>query len=161
DIGTTSVKLGLYGSHGVCIETARYDTPTMTDDWGEVYDSDALLGIVETFIARLEDGARAGVERIAVGGVGESGGLVGSDLRLRSPMILWHDQRGAPVIDRLTPEQRRFVYQRAGLPANANYALSKIGWALDRAGNDGETLWLNVSEFIAARLSGDRWAEPS
>lgn len=162
DIGTTSVKLCLFDAAGNVVLARKHPTPTQQDGWGEVYDVEALWAIISSFVTGLAERQRSSVERVAIAGVGESGGLVGPDLRLVSPMILWHDQRGAGVLTKLRDEDRAAIYRVTGLPVNANYALSKIAWAVDHAGASArDATWLNVSEFVAARMTGRRWAERS
>jgi sugar (pentulose or hexulose) kinase len=160
DIGTTSVKLCLFDEEARLIASARQPTPVRTDGVGEIYDIDELTGLIAGFISRLEAWQRALVRRVAITGVGESGGLVRPDLRLASPMILWHDHRGAAYLDALTPEQRSRIYEITGLPVNANYGLSKIAWSLGRAeGSTPDTVWLNVAEYVAALMTGERFSE--
>lgn len=160
DVGTTSVKLCLFDAVGAVRASARAATPSVADAWGEVYDVDALDATLTGFIASLTEAERRSVKRIAIAGVGESGGLVRPDLSLASPMILWHDQRGAARFSELTAADRRRMYRVTGLPANANYGLSKIAWAEEHAGAAGiGSLWLNISEYLAARMTGERWAE--
>lgn len=162
DIGTTRMKLVLFGAAGELRASRKVSTPTLNDAAGSIYDTDALVAVVLDFIGHLDAADRRAVERIAIAGVGESGGLVGSDLRLRSPMILWHDHRGADVLTRMSAGERARVYEVTGLPVDANYALSKVAWAVDAAGHDiGDATWLNVSEFLAAHMTGHRWAEYS
>ncbi len=103
DIGTTSVKLCVFDGDGALLVSRRVATPTVGDGIGEVYDVEALRDAVRGFVADLDPALRRSVQRIALAGVGESGGLVGSDLALRSPMILWHDQRGAALLRDITP----------------------------------------------------------
>lgn len=162
DIGTTSVKLCMFDTGGQPLALARHATPTTKDQWGEIYDLDGLKSLVARFIAGLDSDLRASVERITVAGVGESGGLVRSDLTLASPMILWHDHRGADLLAPLTTAQRSTVYRVTGIPVNANYGLSKVAWALahaqDRA---GDAQWLNIAEYLAAWMTGQRWSERS
>src|SRR5688500_7761312 len=98
DIGTTSVKLCVFDADGQPLASARHATPTMKDEWGEIYDVEKLKRAVLSFIHGLEIDVRASVERVTIAGVGESGGLVRPDLTLASPMILWHDQRGADYL---------------------------------------------------------------
>lgn len=117
--------------------SVRHPTPISTNRDGETYDVPVLLGALTRFIRDLPPAQRALVQRIAITGVGESGGLVRPDLSLALPMILWHDQRGADYLTRLDAEQRSLVYRVAGLPVNGNYALSKTAWAMDR--QNGET----------------------
>ncbi|WP_067197260.1 FGGY-family carbohydrate kinase [Microbacterium sp. XT11] len=161
DVGTTSVKLCRFDGRGVLLASQRLTTPTRRDDAGEIYDVDALrAGIVE-FIRELDDDARSSVRRIAITGVGESGGLVRGDLTLASPMILWHDQRGAARLAQLDASARARLYRITGVPANGNYALSKVAWAVDRVADAGDAQWLNIAEYLAATMTGQRWAEPS
>ncbi len=162
DIGTTSIKLCVFDGDGELLAVHRVSTPTVSDGIGEVYDVTALLDRIRAFVAGLDAATRRSVQRIAIAGVGESGGLVAPDLSLLSPMILWHDHRGADLLAPLTDGDRARVYSVTGLPVNANYALSKVAWALGHAGGDiDQALWLNISEYVAARLTGRRWAEPS
>lgn len=162
DIGTTSVKLCLFDAHAELVASGRRATPTTSDGVGEIYDLPALLGEIKRFIATQPPGLRAVVQRIAITGVGESGGLVRGDLSLASPMILWHDQRGVGHLSRLTPDDRTRIYQVTGLPVSGNYALSKAAWAVEQLGGvAGDAQWLNVAEYVAAVMSGERWSEPS
>lgn len=161
DVGTTSVKLCLFDAHGHLVASAKRATPNVRDADGEVYDVDALWGGITRFVGALTAQQRETVSRIAVTGVGESGGLVRGDMSLASPMILWHDQRGAEYLARLSGEQRSRVYRVTGLPANGNYGLSKVAWAVDRATRLGDARWLNIAEYLAALMTGERQAEPS
>ncbi|GAB2627877.1 carbohydrate kinase [Paractinoplanes abujensis] len=162
DIGTTRIKLGYFDARGNQLASEKQLTPNTTDAWGVVYDVDTLLALIVRFLKNLDEGHRRSVERVAIAGVGESGGLVGPDLQLRSPMILWHDQRGAALIERLGREDRERAYRLTGLPVNANYSLSKIAWAVEHLEHRAAGLkWLNVSEFVAAVMTGERWAELS
>jgi sugar (pentulose or hexulose) kinase len=162
DIGTTRIKLGFFDSEGNQLASEKQPTPNVSDAWGVIYNVDALMAVIVRFIKHLDDHHRLSVERIAIAGVGESGGLVGPDLRLHSPMILWHDHRGAAVIESLSSSERAHVYRVTGLPANANYALSKVAWAVAHSKPRTRDLkWLNVSEYVAAFMTGRRWAEYS
>lgn len=159
DIGTTGVKLCLFTAEGLLVASGRHRTPTVEDKWGEIYDLDALMGLIESFIGGLGEEQRASVGRVALTSVGESGGLVREDLTLASPMILWHDHRGVEHVDRLDAFDRTAIYRIAGLPANANYGLSKMAWAAERAKDADDAKWLNIAEYVAAWLTGERWAE--
>jgi len=162
DIGTTGVKLCAFDAAGGLVASARERTPTRQDEWGEVYDVDLLRGGVLAFVRGLDPVLRASVERVAITAVGESGGLVRPDGALASPMILWHDHRGADRLAGLSAADRSLVHRTTGLPVNANYGLSKIAWALDHAGADAAgAQWLNIAEHLASTLTGRRWAEYS
>ncbi|UQN28996.1 FGGY-family carbohydrate kinase [Brachybacterium kimchii] len=161
DIGTTSVKLCLFEADASLAASARRATPTVSDADGEVYDVPALEALVEDFVRGLAPDTRREVRRIAIAGVGESGGLVRADGSLASPMILWHDHRGAGSLASLTAEDHERIFRVTGLPVNGNYGISKTAWALERALGTDDTVWLNVAEYLAARLSEDRWSEPS
>lgn len=161
DIGTTSVKLCLFAEDARLLASARPSTPVELDDDGQIYDVETLHRLVRDFVTGLPSAQRAQVRRIALTGVGESGGLVHRDGTLASPMILWHDHRGAAHLERLTPQQRSRLYRITGLPVNGNYALSKTAWALEKARSVEGVVWLNVAEHLAAVLTGERWSEPS
>jgi sugar (pentulose or hexulose) kinase len=162
DIGTTSVKLCVFDADGEPMATARHATPTTRDAWGEIYDLDALKRVVVGFVNGLDSHVRGSVRRVTIAGVGESGGLVRSDISLASPMILWHDHRGADFLSSLGEAERALIYRVTGLPANANYGLSKVAWSLAHAGDAGaDAQWLNVAEYLAAWMTGRRWSERS
>lgn len=161
DVGTTSIKLCMFGTSGKMLASARLATPTVKDTWGEIYDLDALTGGVFDFIRHLDPCVRATVKRVAITGVGESGGLVRPDLSLASPMILWHDHRGADYLARLSTAERSQLYRVTGLPANANYGLSKVAWAAAQATETAGAQWLNIAEYLAALMTGQRWSEYS
>ncbi|MGO1539853.1 MAG: FGGY-family carbohydrate kinase [Leucobacter sp.] len=163
DIGTTSVKVCAFDENAALLASDRHATPTETDAWGDVYDVDALMRVVIDFARGLDEAVRGTIQRIAITGVGESGGLVRPDLTLASPMILWHDHRGAEVLTRLSAQDHHTIYAITGLPANANYGLSKAVWAKERLASDdvSGTQWLNIAEYVAALMSNERWAEPS
>ena len=162
DIGTTSVKLCVFDADGEPLATARHATPTRRDGWGEIYDLEMLKGVVLGFIRGLDSVVRSSVERVTVAGVGESGGLVRPDLALASPMILWHDHRGAKYLATLGDAERARVYRVTGLPVNANYGLSKAAWSVAHAGGTAAgAQWLNVAEYLAAWMTGERWSERS
>lgn len=161
DIGTTSIKLCLFDADAALVASHKVATPTQQDGAGEIYDVDALRQVVTSFIRDLGT-RRDTVERIAITGVGESGGLVNPDLSLASPMILWHDQRGARFLHHLDPQDRTRIYEITGLPVNGNYGISKTAWALRQAdGAAADAKWLNVAEYVAALMTGERWADPS
>lgn len=163
DIGTTRLKLGLFDAGGRMLASARPSTPTQADAWGEIYDVDALLAEVAAFVDGLTPAQRDAVERIAITGVGESGGLVREDCTLASPMILWHDHRGADHLTRLSAQDRALISRVTGLPVNPNYGVSKAAWAREHAsaGALPGAQWLNVAEYLAAVMSGRRWSEYS
>jgi sugar (pentulose or hexulose) kinase len=162
DVGTTSVKLCLFDAAGELLASERHATPTMADAWGEIYNIATLTDFVGGFIRDLAPSDRAATRRIAITGVGESGGLVRPDLSLASPMILWHDHRGADYLAPLNAEAKALVYRVTGLPVNANYGLSKTAWALANAdGSTDDAKWLNISEYLAALMTGQFWSEYS
>jgi sugar (pentulose or hexulose) kinase len=162
DVGTTSVKLCVFDADGGLLASDSLRTPTTTDGWGEIYDVDALTAAIAGFLHSLDSAERATVQRIAITGVGESGGLVRADLSLASPMILWHDHRGADLLASLGSSARADVYRVTGLPVNPNYGLSKVAWAVAQAdGRRDDARWLNIAEYLAATMTGDRWSEYS
>lgn len=162
DIGTTSVKLCMFDAEGEPVATSRHATPTSKDDWGDIYDLEVLKRVVLDFILGLPGNLRWTVERVTIAGVGESGGLVRPDLTLASSMILWHDHRGEKYLHALADSERALIYRITGLPVNANYGLSKAAWAVALAGATADgAQWLNVAEYLAAWMTGQRWSERS
>lgn len=162
DIGTTSVKLCLFDADGELVGSTKHPTPTTADAFGEIYRTATLERLVSDFITSLDGPVRRAVRRIAIAGVGESGGLVHGDGSLASPMILWHDHRGASRLAELDSSARDRAYAITGLPANANYGISKVAWAVADAGRAAAgAQWLNISEYLATTLTDRRWSEYS
>lgn len=162
DIGTTSVKLCLFDEDTHLVTSARHATPTRRSQVGESYEVDHLRRLIDDFVLGLDPRSRGQIQRIAITGVGESGGLVRPDLSLASPMILWHDHRGVSYLRPLSAQDHRRIYHITGLPINGNYGLSKAAWAVEHAGAAGNGAhWLNIAEFLAASMTGQRWSEPS
>lgn len=159
DVGTTGVKLCVFADNGAVLASDSHPTPTTKDAWGEVYDLPSLFELLTVFVGGLDAGLRAEVRRIAFAGTGESGGLVRADISLASPMILWHDHRGADYLATLRPQDRSLIYRVTGLPANANYGISKAAWAYEHAVDADGALWMNLAEYMAASFTGQRWSE--
>lgn len=159
DIGTTGIKLCLFAGDGTVLAADTHPTPTTRDLWGEVYDLPVLTGVITAFLQGLDVGLRTQISHITFAGTGESGGLVREDMSIASPMILWHDHRGADYLTALSLENRDTIYRVTGLPVNANYGISKAAWALAHAEDADGAVWMNLAEYLAAALTGQRWAE--
>lgn len=161
DIGTTNLKIGLYGSDGEPVATLAVPTPVIRSRDGQEQDMPAVWSHLRTFIADLGEAQRAQIGALAFAGVGESGGLVDDELRLLSPVIVWHDQRGAAFVDGLSEPDREAIYRTCGLPPSPNYGLPKLAWLLSRDPGlaQRDCRWLNVSEILAAQFTGVRQSE--
>ncbi|MFV0407768.1 MAG: FGGY-family carbohydrate kinase [Propioniciclava sp.] len=160
DVGTTSLKIGWFDADGRPRAQSRQATVVISSPAGSHYDPDAMLRGVLSFLDTLNPADRARLLRIAITGVGGSGGLVRSDLSLASPIISWQDQRGAPFLQSLTAAETAEIYSVTGLPASASYGLPKLAWAVAQVGNDrGDAQWLSIAEYLAARMTGARRSE--
>ena len=72
DIGTTSIKLGLFDEAGGLVLATKLPTPAVSDADGTVYDMPKVVGAIEEFIGTFTPEQRKSLERIAFCGIGES-----------------------------------------------------------------------------------------
>ncbi|MBV8104479.1 MAG: hypothetical protein JO223_07630 [Hyphomicrobiales bacterium] len=167
DVGTTSVKTGLFDVDGTLL--ARRSTPVATarpaanvveqspGDWIEA----ALAGLAEV-LANGPDGAVAGLglcsqvnTHVFVDERGEA----------LAPAIVWQDGRAAEDAARLdleVPESARIRWWGAPLPLDASHVLSRMAWmARVRPDIWRATRWVMApKDYCLLKLTGEASADP-
>src|SRR5271165_6346936 len=133
DVGTTSVKAGLFEAGGGLL--ARWSRPVATarpgagvveqnpDDWSAA----VLAGLAQVLEAAPRD---------AVAGVGlcsqvNTHVFVGDRGEVLAPAIVWQDGRAAEDaarLDPLVPAAERLKWWGTPLPIDASHVLSRIAW---------------------------------
>ena len=165
DVGTTSVKTGLFDIDGRLV--ARRSSPTTTsrpgpgvveqapDDW---------LGAVSEGVAGVLDSAQGGAV-LGVGLCSQVNTHVFVDGEALAPAIVWQDGRAAEdaaVLDALVPESARLKWWGAPLPIDASHALSRMAWMARRRPKVWRrTRWvLAPKDYCFLKLTGEPSADP-
>jgi sugar (pentulose or hexulose) kinase len=157
DIGTTNSKVSLFEiTTGNLIRRESFPTSKKSDDYGELFDLEAIWQHLLTILTHFISANPGDVDSINISSVGEAGVLVDKDGKVASPLIAWYDKRSQKYIEALTEEQRGSIYEITGLPAHTNYSISKIKWLLDNHDLNGSAplTWLNIPDLIAFFLTG-------
>ncbi|GAA0277282.1 FGGY-family carbohydrate kinase [Cryptosporangium japonicum] len=164
DLGTSDTKVLVLRSDGARIGTWR--RPTI---WrrlpGRRVETDArtlldgVLGVITDALSTL-DGPR--VTALGLTGLAESGVVVDAAGTPRTPVIAWHDPRGAEQLARVPSDVRDAFGVTTGLPFHQQWTIAKLLWARDhglelRPGHR----WLNVPEYVAFALGADPVSEAS
>ncbi|MEV4621376.1 FGGY family carbohydrate kinase [Asanoa sp. NPDC049573] len=165
DLGTTVTKAVLTRPDGSTVAFARNPTTwTQTPD-GRLETTGAalvadVLRTLEDAVGQVEGDVQ--VAGIGIAGLAESGTILDAYGRETSPVIAWFDERGAAE---LKGQGNQFVAdfpRRTGLPVGSQWSLPKLLWMRGAGiGLDKTSRWLNMPEFVAYVLTGERISEPS
>ena len=170
DIGTTETKaLVIDTATGDRLGFARQATSWTNLPGGQVETTaDALFGNVLTAVtAAVREAAESTRKPLRASGIGlaglaESGTVLDRRGQASTPVIAWFDQRGTAELAALDAEFQAAFPGQVGLPYDAQPTLSKLLWLRTQ----GMTFapgaqWLNIPEYVAHRLGGERVTEPS
>ncbi|GIF45929.1 sugar (pentulose or hexulose) kinase [Asanoa ferruginea] len=165
DLGTTVTKAVLTRPDGTTVAFARNPTTWTQTPGGRLETTGAalvadVLRTLEDAVAQVEDDVQ--VTGIGIAGLAESGTILDAHGRETSPVIAWFDERGATE---LKDQGKEFVAdfpRRTGLPVGSQWSLPKLLW-MRGAGIrlDQTSRWLNMPEYVAYVLTGERVSEPS
>jgi xylulokinase len=166
DVGTTSVKVGLFdaagglrasAARGVATRRASEIAEQAPDDWM----SGVLAGLADV-LAEAPAGAVA-----AVGLCSQVNTHVFVDARgeALAPAILWQDGRCAEQAARLdarVPEASRLSWWGAPLPIDASHVLSRMAWMAERRPDIwARTRWVMApKDYCLMKLTGEAGADP-
>jgi sugar (pentulose or hexulose) kinase len=167
DVGSTYVKGIVVDDGGAQVAITRIDTPWRAQPNGctEMLAADlrAAVGtILRDLAAQLTARAvDARVVAVGVSGMAEAGVLVDADGQVVRPIVAWFDPRGEDALTSVSAEVARDFPGRTGLPFTPLATFAKLAMfraeGLDLAGLQ----WLDVPEYVAHVLGGDRRAEMS
>lgn len=159
DVGTTGIVASLHDEGLRVLAEARRPVVTHHPAPGrQEQDAEALLRDAAACVAEVLAGRdAASVAGLGIDHQGESvvawDAVDGSPL---APLVLWSDQRGASVLDRLGPE----AVTRSGLPADPYFSASKMTWLLEHvpavadAARRGRLRLGTLDAFLVERLGG-------
>ena len=167
DAGTSQVRAFAFTPDGTPVASATAPTPTrvLGPDQAEL-DAELLwetvVAVLRRMLAALPD--PKAVRGIAVASVGEAGCLLGADGRALSPIIAWYDTRTTGELEDLLGRVGFEPLHRAtGLCADPTFSLLKLLWYQRRQPElfAQARSWLNVGDYLAYRLSGERATDVS
>lgn len=154
DVGTSTLKVGVYGLDGTAL--ARADVPT-------AYDADRLRADAVRLLEGCVEAAGARPEAVGVTGMAETGVPLDTGLAPLSPMVSWQDPRGdaeADALARSVPDAELTAI--SGVRPSRKLPLVRWMW-LRR--NDPDILdrmavWSGAPELVAAALTGRVVTDP-
>ncbi len=167
DVGTTNIKALVFDTAGQVKAAASVPTPTHYPRPGWAYHEPEelwtyTLTVLRDAASQLRDTEQ--VSSIAVSSMAESGVPLDAGGRPTAEIIAWFDGRTSPQAAWL--EQaigRGRIYTLTGLPLRPIFGLCKMLWLKE---NDPEAFartvsWLNVADYIAFRLCGEKGTDYS
>ena len=152
---------------GTPVASASEPTPTriLGPDSAE-HDAEELwtaaLGVLRRAVAALPD-PRA-VRGIAVASIGEAGVLLGADGAALAPIIAWYDTRTTAELEWLLTEVGfEALHRTTGLCADPTFTLAKLLWYRRQHPEllAAAQAWLNVGDYLAWRICGERATDVS
>ncbi len=165
DIGTSSVKAGLYDSAASSIGGTHYSVPHEQDIAND--------GTVEAPVERIARAVEQAIDRmlavtleqgltisgVAMDSMASTVLAVDSDGAPLTPVYTYADTRTAPDVDRLKSEiDESEVHQRTGAMQHTSYVPGRVRW-LQRTRPDIASRtdrWLDVSTYLHTRWFGMR-----
>jgi glycerol kinase len=154
DEGTTAVKAVLYDLDLRPVAARERRVPTSHPAPGRVErDAEAVLAAVVDAVGELLHEAREPVVACGLDHEGES--VLAWDAetgRPLTPIVVWQDKRGQPILDALAPAVAEEVRRLSSLPLDPYFSASKLAWiAAEGLARDGVRLG-TVDAFLADRL---------
>ncbi len=164
DQGTTSSRAILFDGRAQIAAAGQtefkqyYPRP----GWVEHDPREIVASVLESWKAALAAGHISPDEIEAVGIANQRETVVIWDKFTGKPVynaIVWQCRRTAEYCERLGREKAEFIYERTGLPVDAYFSASKIGWILDnvpfarKRAEKGELLFGTVDTFLIWTLT--------
>src|SRR4030081_630464 len=164
DIGTTNTKILVASPTDEPLAIGQFRSEWF--DNVEAAKPDNLIEQLATQIERTLHAAQdATAEHLRLIGVGvaslaESGILVGADGEDATPVVPWYDTRGEDLLGALPADFRDSFPGVTGLPLSSTCSFAKLLWFRSQ-GIHIKGTWLTLGEYVAYRLTGHMYAEPS
>lgn len=125
---------------------------------------DAALTAMRDAIALAEEkvGGTIAINGIGITGLAESGVTVDPAGNAKVPVIAWYDERGEDEMQALPAKFKEDFTRKTGLNFTAQCSLGK--WLflhnhVEKFTKDSQ--WLNLQEYVAFKLTGERYTMPS
>lgn len=156
DIGTTNIKVGAFDEQLRSVAEIQQPTAAVRASDAGSLDAEGLWDTAQQALRLcLQEIDGEGVAAIGVTGMAEAGCLLDSAYRPATPILLWHDERGADQADRWRPAIEPRLTAISGLPLTNITSLAKWAWFIENNA-PSQGLWCGVPEWIALCLTGNR-----
>lgn len=165
DIGTTNIKAGLFHKDGRLVKVASRPTLTQyTEEGLPYYDPEWMWETAAEVLREAVGAAEAPVECLGITSMAEAGLLVDIHTgKAKSHVIPWFDKRSLPQLERVKAGSDALErFSKSGLNQSFKYGMLKIMWLKDQDENIlRDACWLSVSDYVAYRLTGERFTDAS
>jgi sugar (pentulose or hexulose) kinase len=163
DVGSTWVKALALGPEGGQLASVRRPTPwrSVGDGGTEMYAAELMATVRELLDALDSELAGRRVGSIGISGMAEAGVLLGATGEPAVPVPAWFDPRGANEFAAQPAALRAEFPSVTGLPVSALATFAKLLHHREQGLDLGGLTWLNIPEYVAHALGGDRLGETS
>lgn len=166
DVGTSSIKMVVLNEVDEIIVRQQVETPWSSGvDGTAEMSSDSLSNVLRQLIRQVSKSLRwTGVNRIdalGIAGMGETGMLVAENGQAVAPAMAWFDPRGSEQVGAFPSHIKENFSGHTGLPLGAQVSVAKIAYLRDAGVPLTQSQWLNLPEFVATLVGGERALEYS
>ena len=169
DMGTSYTKALVVDEEGTHVAIESIATKWRSTRPGEVEGDahDFVAGVLSAIAKALLSaeeilGHGIKISGIGIAGLAESGVTVNSEGKCLTPVIAWYDERGEKEMQNLSEEFKSEFSRKTGLIFTSQCSLGKWLYLHHNVArfSDGSQ-WLNLLEYIAYSLTGERYTQPS
>lgn len=163
DVGTTHLKAALFDENGVLLRMEKEPTPSISSEYGEVYDPVRFRSVVLGQLDRLLEASPSIPAGICITGMAEAGLILDRATgEPKSELLPWFHPGPLPLAEAMPPEESDRLFGKTGLRNSFKYGIYKYRWLLSRHSLKPEgTVWLSVCDYIAFCLTGEYVTDPS
>ena len=164
DIGTTNTKILVASPTDEPLAIGQFRS-----EWFDNVEAAKPENLIEQLATQIERTLHAAQDATAdhlrligvgVASLAESGILVGADGEDATPVVPWYDTRGEDLLGALPADFRDSFPGITGLPLSSKCSFVKLLWFRSQ-GIHIKGTWLTLGEYVAYRLTGQMYAEPS
>lgn len=167
DAGTSQTRALLFTPSGRIVAHAAEPATVWVPATGQAeIDAEGLWRTVVGLLRRVtaQVPAPQAIRGLAIASVGEAGVLLDEHGAALGPMIAWYDTRTTEELEWLLDEVGfERLHRITGLCPDPTFSLLKLLWLRRHRPEQlaAARSWLNVADFLAWRLSGERATDPS
>lgn len=164
DIGSTNTKVLVASPEGEPLAVRQFSSEWFQGTGGSSPPQlvAQLVGQLGRAVsdAQIATGGRLTVVGVGVASLAESGVLVDRNGQDVTPIVAWYDPRGEDLLGALPAPFRDAFPGVTGLPLTSLCTFTKLLWFRSQ-GVALDGTWLTLGEYVAYRLTGNKYAEPS
>ena len=163
DVGTTHIKAALFDNKGKMLQLEKQPTPSVSGEYGPVYDAVRFREIVLTQMGRLLKNSPSTPVGICITGMAEAGLIL--DRNSGEPLtelLPWFHPGPRCLSDAVSQEESDRLFRQTGLRNSFKYGIYKYRWLLSQHHLSPEnTVWLSVCDYVAFCLTGKMVTDPT